>query len=90
MDLKTLFTAFGLIFLAELGDKTQLATISMVSSTKKGLEVFVGASLAMTAVTALGVIFGEGVLKIVPQSVIHYTAGGLFIVIGILMLLGKV
>ncbi|HBU69757.1 MAG TPA: hypothetical protein DEE98_05175 [Elusimicrobia bacterium] len=89
MDLKTLLSAFGLIFLAELGDKTQLAAISLVSSTKKPLEVFLGAAAALAAVTAIGVLFGEGLVKLVPENIIHSGAAVLFIAIGVLMLTGK-
>src|SRR3989339_74063 len=81
MDLKTLLSAFGLIFLAELGDKTQLAAISLVSSTKKPLEVFLGAAAALAAVTAIGVLFGEGLVKLVPENIIHSGAAVLFIAI---------
>lgn len=89
MDWKTFASTFGLIFLAELGDKTQLAAISMVSSTKRPLEVFLGAVAALAAVTAVGVIFGAGLVKIVPQEIIEKVAAVGFIVIGALMLWGK-
>ena len=89
MDLKVFFSTFGLVFIAELGDKTQLAAISMVSSTKKPLEVFLGAALALVSVTAVGVLFGEGLVKLVPANVIHSGAAVLFIIIGVLMLTGK-
>ncbi len=89
MDLKTFIATFGLIFLAELGDKTQLAAISMVSSTKRGWEVFLGASLALAVVTAVGVVFGQAIVRVIPASVIHTTAAVLFIGIGTLMLFNK-
>ena len=89
MDWKTVITTFGILFLAELGDKTQLAVISMTSSSKKYLEVFIGASSALIVVTALGVLFGEALIKIVPQNVIHMSSAVLFILIGVLMLAGK-
>lgn len=89
MDIKTLISTFGLIFLAELGDKTQLASMNMAASSKKPLEVFGGAMFAFAAVTAVGVLFGEALTKIIPLNVIHSGSAVLFIIIGILMLTGK-
>lgn len=89
MDWKTMFTTFGLLFLAEMGDKTQLAVISMTSSTKKYLEVFIGGAAALAAVTALGVVFGGALVRFIPVNIIHAASGILFIAIGALMLFGK-
>ncbi len=89
MDWKTFATTFGLIFLAELGDKTQLATISMVASTKRYWEVFLGAALALAVVTGIGVLFGEGLIRVIPEHIIRGISAVLFIVIGVLMLFGK-
>ena len=87
--LKIIFSTFLVVFIAELGDKTQLAAISMVSTTRKPLEVFLGAVLALALVTAVGVLFGEGLVKMVPENIIHSTAAVLFIAVGVLMLAGK-
>ena len=46
MDLRIFLTTFGIIFLAEMGDKTQLAAMTMAADTKKPWAVFLGASLA--------------------------------------------
>lgn len=89
MDWKTFLSAFTMILFAELGDKTQLAAISMVCSTRKPWEVFAGAALALVTITAVGVVFGEALTKIVPQNVIHTAAAVLFIGIGVLMLVNK-
>ncbi len=89
MDWKTLFTTFGVLFLAEMGDKTQLAVINMTCSTSKYWAVFIGASAAMVAVTGLGVVFGDVLVRFVPQNIIHAVSGAIFIVIGILILLHK-
>ncbi|MFH1368621.1 MAG: TMEM165/GDT1 family protein [Elusimicrobiota bacterium] len=89
MDWKAFLATFGMIFLAELGDKTQLAAISMTSSTKKPWEVFLGATLALAVVTAIGVIFGQSLMRIVPEHAVHTGAGILFILIGVLILFGK-
>lgn len=89
MDLKTLITTFGMLFLAEMGDKTQLAVISMTSSTKKPWEVFLGASLALIVVTGLGILFGGVLMKYVPEHIMHIVSGAFFVVIGVLMIAGK-
>jgi Ca2+/H+ antiporter, TMEM165/GDT1 family len=58
MEWKTFFAAFGVLFLAELGDKTQLAIITLTANTKSPLSVFLGASAALVLVSLLGVVFG--------------------------------
>jgi putative Ca2+/H+ antiporter (TMEM165/GDT1 family) len=83
MAWKQLLTAFSVIFLAELGDKTQLAVITMSASSKQPLSVFWGGSLAMVLLTGIGVCAGEMVTKYVPESVLSKAAAVLFIVIGI-------
>lgn len=89
MDWKVLAAAFGTIFLAELGDKTQLAAIMMTSKTKAPVSVFTGTVLALAVVTLIGVLFGEGLVRVVPEHVIKTIAAVAFILIGVLMLLGK-
>ena len=54
MDLKVLMTTFGMVFLAELGDKTQLATFGLSASAKSRLTVFAGAAAALVVATAIG------------------------------------
>lgn len=90
MNWKVALSTFGLIFLAELGDKTQLATITMVAKTKSPWATFAGAALALCAVTLLGVIFGAALLKVVPEEVLKRISAVAFIVIGGLMLWGKI
>ena len=65
MDWKTILSTFGLIFLAELGDKTQLACIGLACKTRSPLAVFLGAVGALAAVTLVGVIF-EALANLVP------------------------
>jgi len=89
MDLRVLLTTFGVIFLAEMGDKTQLAAMTMSAQTKKPWAVFLGASLALTAVSALGVVVGATLGNYVPLDWVKRIAAIAFIVIGVLMLLGK-
>ena len=89
MDWKIFLTTFGTIFLAELGDKTQLAAIMMTSKTKLPLSVFMGASLALCLVTLVGVLLGEGLIAVIPQNIIKKVAALAFVAIGLWMFLGK-
>ena len=89
MDLRVFLTTFGIIFLAEMGDKTQLAAMTMAADSKKPWAVFLGASLALAAVSALGVLVGSVVGDYVPLVWVKRVAATAFIAIGVLMLLGK-
>ena len=89
MDWRVFLTTFGTIFLAELGDKTQLAAIMMTSKTKLPLSVFLGASLALCFVTLIGVLLGEGLIAVIPQNILKKVAALAFVAIGLWMFLGK-
>ena len=89
MDLKIIGTTFMTLFLAEMGDKTQLAVLSLAAASRQPLGVFVGAAGALLLVTALGVLVGEGLTRLVPATILHKAAAMLFIVIGIVMLFSK-
>ncbi len=89
MDWKIFLTTFGMIFLAELGDKTQLATVMMTSKTKLPWSVFTGASLALCLVTLIGVLFGEGLIAVVPQNILKKGAALVFIAVGLWMFFAK-
>jgi putative Ca2+/H+ antiporter (TMEM165/GDT1 family) len=89
MDLRILLTTFGVIFLAEMGDKTQLAAMTMAAETKKPWAVFIGASVALACVSALGVLVGAMLGNYVPLEWVKRIAAIAFIVIGVLMLLDK-
>jgi Ca2+/H+ antiporter, TMEM165/GDT1 family len=89
MDLRVLFTTFGIIFLAEMGDKTQLAAMTMAAQTKRPWAVFIGASVALAAVSALGVIVGSLIGDYLPLVWVKRVAAIAFITIGVLMLVGK-
>ncbi len=89
MDLKLALSTFGLVFLAELGDKTQLATLSLAASGKSRLAVFVGSAAALVVTSGIGVVVGEAVARVVPPIWIHRVAGVAFVVMGILLLLGR-
>lgn len=84
MDLKLVATTFLAIFLAELGDKTQLATLALASGEDRSKwAVFLGASAALVATSAIAVLLGEAVTRVVPEAWITRAAGVLFVAIGI-------
>ena len=87
MDFKTVFTTFGMIFLAELGDKTQLATFTFAAESSSRWAVFVGSAGALVLTSLLGVVFGSVVHKLVPPQMIKTGAAVLFIVLGLWMLI---
>ena len=89
MDWKILGTAFLTLFLAEIGDKTQLAVITMTAGTDSKIAVFLGASLALIVVTLLGVVVGGVLAQYVPVEWLQRIVAVAFIVIGVLMLFGK-
>ena len=89
MDWRVFLTTFGVIFLAEMGDKTQLAAMTMAAQTKRPWTVLVGSALALTAVSAIGVVVGGVAGEYVPLIWVKRVAAVSFIVIGVLILMGK-
>ena len=89
MDWKIFGTAFVTLFLAEMGDKTQLAVISMTAGSSAWIAVFLGASLALITVTLLGVLLGGVLTQYVPTEWLQRIAAVAFIAIGALMLWEK-
>jgi len=83
MDWKIFLTIFGAIFIAELGDKTQLAT--MLFATDKEVNkftVFVAASSALVVASAIGVLAGSLLSEYINEKYLHYVAGIGFVIIG--------
>lgn len=88
MDLKVLFSVFTVVFIAELGDKTQLATMLFAADKEVSkFTIFVGASLALILASAIGVIAGGFIAQYVSEKYLHYIAGIGFIGIGFWTLL---
>lgn len=85
MDRSVLFSTFGLVFVAELGDKTQLAILAQTCKYRRPWAVFLGASLALTAVTALGAVGGQVLGRIIPGPVLRYVAALAFVTMGVLI-----
>lgn len=83
MDWKILATTFGLIFIAELGDKTQLAVLAQTCKYRRPWAVFLGAALALTAVTALGAVGGQLIGQFIPPDILRWGAALAFVVMGV-------
>ncbi len=90
MDWKLLATSFGIVFLAELGDKTQLAALALTGRTGSPLAVFLGASAALVLATLVGVLVGTGLNKVLPDKVLDIGAAVLFIGVGIFLLVKSI
>ncbi len=84
MDWEVALATFGLVVVAELGDKTQLAVLAQTCKYRRPWAVFWGASLALTAVTMLGAVGGELVGRLVPVGVLRIVAALAFVVMGVL------
>lgn len=77
-----LLSTLVLIFLAELGDKTQLAVVGL-ASTAAALPVWVGATLGLAFTSALGVAAGRTLLQRVPMGFMHRLGGALFLLLAV-------
>ena len=89
IDWKTLASTFGAVFIAELGDKTQLATMSMSAGTPSKGTVFVASALALCTSSALAVLAGGVVSRLISPVWLRRIAGAVFVVLGILFLLTR-
>lgn len=89
---KMALSTFAVVFLAELGDKTQIATLLMSAKCAPGARwwVLAGAATALVATSVIGVLAGAVVGKLVPESVIKYIAGFAMILMGVLLVWGKI
>jgi putative Ca2+/H+ antiporter (TMEM165/GDT1 family) len=83
MDWKTFATVFGTVFLAELGDKTQLATVLFAAkSTVSPWTIFGAAAAALVLTSAIGVAAGAAVSQYLNPRYLSYAAGFGFMAIG--------
>jgi len=88
LEYKLLFTVFTAVFIAELGDKTQLASLLFAADKEVSkLTVFVGASLALIVASGIGVFAGGIISQFISEKQLHYIAGIGFVGIGIWTLL---
>jgi putative Ca2+/H+ antiporter (TMEM165/GDT1 family) len=89
MDWKLFASTFAAIFVAELGDKTQLAALTLSAEAKSKWIVFAGSALALVATSAIAVGAGEVVSRFVSPIWLRRIAGAVFVVMGILFLVRK-
>lgn len=88
MDWRVVLTVFGSMLLMELGDKTQLATVSFAASHESKLSVFVGAAGALVVTSLVAVLLGQAAATLVPAAIVKRICGGFFVVIGVLLITG--
>ena len=86
MLITLLFTTFVTVFLAEMGDKTQLTTITLSSTTNKPLAVFIGSSIALILATLLGALAGGSIANLIPGFFLKLLSGIVFLIIGVNLL----
>lgn len=85
---RTLFwTTFATVFLAELGDKTQLAAMTATARSGQLWTVFLAASAALVCATAIGVAVGGILFRYIPESTLKILAGSAFIAVGLWILI---
>jgi putative Ca2+/H+ antiporter (TMEM165/GDT1 family) len=82
-------TAFATVFVAELGDKTQIATLALASGGQSKWAVFAGSALALVSTSIVAVLAGEAVSRIISPVWIKRAAGAVFVVLGVLYLLDR-
>lgn len=83
------WATFIAIFLAELADKTQLVSLTMASKSQKPITVFIASVLAYSAITLISVFLGSFLSDHIKPETIKFASGILFLIIGILIILGK-
>jgi putative Ca2+/H+ antiporter (TMEM165/GDT1 family) len=86
MDLRVFLTTFGAVFLAELGDKTQLATLAFAGTGNQRLSVFLGSASALVVTSAIAVLAGEALGRVVSPLMLKRIAGVMFFLIGVWVL----
>ncbi|MEF9952692.1 MAG: TMEM165/GDT1 family protein [Clostridium sp.] len=88
--LKIMLSTFFLVFIAELGDKTQLTTMMLSAQSGSKMAVFIGSSLALICASIMGVLLGGILNKYIPTNLIQTASAIAFIAVGVLLLFNKV
>ena len=83
MDILTFFITYGILFLGELGDKTQLIVFNLALEYKKFYKVGIGVTFGFVLLVTIGVFFGTVITRFVPLFIISIISGIIFIIIGI-------
>jgi len=88
MEKGVFLSSFAAIFIAELGDKTQLATLSLSAGSRARWMVFAGSAMALVCTSAIAVVAGDAVSRYVNPIWLRRAAGLVFVVLGALYLFG--
>ncbi len=83
MDVLIILITYGILFIGELGDKTQLIVFNLALEYKKFYKVGIGATLGFAVIVSIGILLGSLITQIIPLNVISLISGLLFIIIGI-------
>ena len=83
LDLRQILVTFGAVFVAELGDKTQLATFGFAAESRSPLSIFIGSAGALVTTSLLAVVAGGLVGRLVSPAMLQRASGVLFVVLGI-------
>ena len=86
MRIATILSTFGVLFLAEVGDKTQLTVLSLITGGRERWSVIVGVSVALVASTVLAAVFGEALLGMVDERRLKLASGLLLVGFGVVVL----
>ncbi|QYO67420.1 TMEM165/GDT1 family protein [Leptolyngbya sp. 7M] len=89
MDWHLLGLSFVMVFISELGDKSQLAAIALGGSSKSLRAVFLGTAAALLLASFLGVILGEGISHLLPMHWVKGIAAAGFTIMGLKLLLAR-
>ena len=87
MVLSLLLSTFLTVFIAELGDKTQFATLTISGTTNKPLAVFLGSSSALVIASLIGALTGGSISSFLPELVLKLIASITFFIIGVKLFL---
>jgi putative Ca2+/H+ antiporter (TMEM165/GDT1 family) len=88
--IKIIISTFLLVFVAELGDKTQITTMLLSAQSSSKMAVFLGSALALVCSSLVGVVLGTFLNKYIPPDFLQKAAAFAFIIIGVLLLLNKI
>ena len=83
------FSTFSTVFIAELGDKTQLATVALSGTSDRPLAVFLGSSSALVLASLLGAMAGGSIASLIPTEWLQLVAAVGFLIIGSQLLLRR-
>ena len=87
MIINLLISIFLTVFIAELGDKTQLATLTLSGTSSKPIAVLLGSSLALVLASLIGALAGGSISTLIPEIYLKSIASATFLIIGIRLIL---